>query len=202
VNDTVVHISTPDSQRVVRIDSQETSKVVVIDSARGPQGEIGPQGPPGPVGPVGPQGPKGDKGDTGTGITIRGVVDGLNPLPPGPQVGDMYIVGDTPPANYPVGDAASGDGIMWDGESWRVVGAIRGPKGDTGAASFVPGPQGPVGLQGLTGPQGPPGDASLWYWGVQQPDDGLGDENDYFIDTRSGDVYAQQNPNGMIPGGK
>jgi hypothetical protein len=83
---------------------------------------------------------KGDKGDAGSGVTIKGTLEGAaTPLPVGPVAGDMYIVG------TPVPTAVSavaptiipGDGLVWSGSAWQDVGPIRGPqgvKGDQGNA--------------------------------------------------------------------
>jgi hypothetical protein len=127
----------------------------------------------------------------------RAVVSVITSGPPGPAGAPQFVaIGDRVPDDLPVG-------AFFVDTSCSPPVPAQGPPGPPGADSMIPGPQGPAGVQGETGPQGPPGDASLWYWGLQQPDVTLGDENDYYIDTRTGDVYAQQNSSsGMIPGGK
>jgi hypothetical protein len=132
----------------------------------GPQGQIGPQGPQGPQGaqgatgpqgPQGPAGPQGEKGADGTGVNILGSVENEQQLPVGEDnsVGDMYIL------------VSTGQGFVWDGNTWINVGQIRGPQGPAGpqglqgiqGATGLTGPQGPVGPIGPTGPVGPQGPA-------------------------------------------
>jgi hypothetical protein len=89
------------------------------------------------------------QGPQGGGITVVGTVDSAAELPDGSSnnVGDLIIISGT------------GEGYVWNGDSWGSVGLIRGPQGPTGP----PGPQGMVGAQGLPGlpglqgPQGPAG---------------------------------------------
>jgi hypothetical protein len=78
---------------------------------------------------------KGDKGDAGSGVTIKGTLEGAaTPLPVGPVAGDMFIIG------TPVPTAVSavaptiipGDGLVWSGSAWQDVGPIRGPQGPKG----------------------------------------------------------------------
>lgn len=82
---------------------------------------------------------KGDKGDAGSGVTIKGTLEGAaTPLPTGNVAGDMYIVGSPVPTavTAAVPTAVAGDGLVWSGSAWTDVGPIRGPqgvKGDTGA---------------------------------------------------------------------
>lgn len=82
---------------------------------------------------------KGDKGDAGSGVTIKGTLEGAaTPLPTVKVAGDMYIVGSPVPTavTAAVPTAVSGDGLVWTGAVWQDVGPIRGPqgvKGDTGA---------------------------------------------------------------------
>lgn len=114
---------------------------------QGLQGPSGPQGPPGATGPQGPQGPQGatgPQGTPGTGITLIGTVPTVADLPPGANVGDLYIV------------SASGLGYAWNGTNWNSVGPIQGPAGPQGPAGAT-GPQGPVGPMGLTGATGATG---------------------------------------------
>jgi hypothetical protein len=97
------------------------------------------------------------------------------------------------------------------GESgeWDIV-VSRGQKGDPGPASKVPGPEGkaseipgPPGLPGPPGPPskipGPPGSASkvpgppgkdgnTWHNGAGAPDDSIGKDGDFYLDTLN-DAY-------------
>ena len=97
-------------------------------------GETGPQGPQGATGDTGPTGPQ------GTSINFLGVVA---------EIGDLPFENNTQNDAYQV--SASGDLYVWSGTEWQNVGAIVGPKGDTG-------PQGETGLTGDTGPEGPQGE--------------------------------------------
>lgn len=125
------------------------------------------------IGPPGPQGPKGDPGDS---YTVKGLYDTLSALqeahPTGSE-GDAWFVG-TSDSNVV---------YQWDVDraSWVNVGALKGPKGDTGPqgpkgdaftyADFTAeqlaalkgekgdtGATGPQGDTGDVGPQGPKGD--------------------------------------------
>ena len=125
--------------------------------ATGPQGEQGPAGPQGPqgetgatgaTGPQGPAGPQGPKGDDGTGLELKDTYATLADLEaahPTGSAGDAYFVG----------DSTTGYVYIWSTttSSWSNIGALKGPKGDTGAT----GPQGPQGETGETGAQGPQG---------------------------------------------
>ncbi len=61
----------------------------------------------------------------------------------------------------------------------------RGPKGDTGD----PGPAGPSGAPGSDGTDG--ADGSRLYVGAGAPSNGLGNDNDQYIDTDNGDIYTK-----------
>ena len=82
--------------------------------------------------------PKGDKGDPGAGVTIKGTLTGAaTALPTSPATGDMYILGTPVPTAAPnpsTGTKSEGDGIVWEGGSWKNVGPIRGPAGPAGHA--------------------------------------------------------------------
>ena len=118
---------------------------------KGAQGEQGPAGPKGETGAQGPTGPKGDTGPAGDSYTVKGLYATLAALQaahPTGSAGDAWFVG----------TADSNTVYQWDVDkaAWVNVGALKGPKGDTGAQ----GPQGdtgPQGPQGETGPQGPAG---------------------------------------------
>lgn len=95
------------------------------------------------IGPPGPQGPKGDPGDSYTVKGLYATLSALQAAHPTGSEGDAWFVG-TSDSNVV---------YQWDVDhaAWVNVGALKGPKGDTGAA----GEQGP---KGDTGPQGPKGD--------------------------------------------
>ena len=118
---------------------------------QGPTGPTGPQGLQGVAGPTGPQGiqgPQGVQGPQGTSIQLQGGVTNVVDLPStGNNPGDMYLV------------TSTGDGYVWDGDSWNNAGPIRGPIGPTGPTGpqGPQGSQGPAGSNGSTGPAGPTG---------------------------------------------
>lgn len=127
---------------------------------KGAQGEQGPAGPKGETGAQGPTGPKGDTGAPGDSYTVKGLYATLAALQaahPTGSAGDAWFVG----------TADSNTVYQWDMDkaAWVNVGALKGPKGDTGPAGAkgdtgAQGPQGdtgPQGPQGETGPQGPAG---------------------------------------------
>ena len=127
---------------------------------KGAQGEQGPAGPKGETGAQGPTGPKGDTGAPGDSYTVKGLYATLAALQaahPTGSAGDAWFVG----------TADSNTAYQWDVDkaAWVNVGALKGPKGDTGPAGAkgdtgAQGPQGdtgPQGPQGETGPQGPAG---------------------------------------------
>ena len=127
---------------------------------KGAQGEQGPAGPKGETGAQGSTGPKGDTGPAGDSYTVKGLYATLAALQaahPTGSAGDAWFVG----------TADSNTVYQWDVDkaAWVNVGALKGPKGDTGPAGAkgdtgAQGPQGdtgPQGPQGETGPQGPAG---------------------------------------------
>ena len=91
------------------------------------------------------KGDKGEKGDPGndgvdgSGVTIKGTAATWPPAGPN-AAGDMWILGDPVPAGAPA-RSSPGDGVVYDGAVWSVVGPITGPPGSTGPA----GTQGPAG---------------------------------------------------------
>ena len=110
-----------------------------LASLKGEKGNTGPQGPKGDTGETGPQGEQGPAGQDGASYTIKGLYTTLSALQtahPTGSAGDAWFVGTTE------------DNVVyqWDVDqaAWVNVGALKGPKGDTG-------PQGP---QGETGPAG------------------------------------------------
>ena len=74
------------------------------------------------------RGPKGDKGDPGEPLNILGVLPDVASLPPYPDPGDAYLIGD---------DVH----LYTEADGWLNRGLLRGPDG----------PAGPRGLQGLPG---------------------------------------------------
>lgn len=107
----------------------------------GPEGPQGPQGPVGPTGPAGPDGPQGPTGPPGTGLDLDGHAATAAQLPPNPgPAGTTYSTDD-------------GHVHIWDGTSWRDLGALRGPAGPEGPQ----GPAGPAGADGADGADGAPG---------------------------------------------
>ena len=141
-----------------------------LASLKGEKGDTGPQGPKGDTGKTGPQGERGPAGQDGTSYTINGLYSTLSALQaahPTGSAGDAWFVG----------TADSNVVYQWDVDkaSWVNVGALKGPKGDTG-------PQGPKGDTGATGQQGPKGDT-----GAQGP---KGDKGDTGPQGPKGDTGA------------
>ena len=132
-----------------------------LAALKGEKGDTGPQGPKGDTGKTGPQGERGPAGQDGTSYTINGLYSTLSALQsahPTGSAGEAWFVG----------TADSNVVYQWDVDkaSWVNVGALKGPKGDTGpqgpkgdtGATGLQGPQGPKGEKGDTGPQGLKGD--------------------------------------------
>lgn len=102
---------------------------------QGIQGATGATGTTGSQGIQGVKGDKGDKGDVGAGLAIKGTITSWPP--PTAVAGDMYLLGEPPPAGAPspaVGSKAAGDGVVYSGSAWSNVGPVRGPVGPAGAA--------------------------------------------------------------------
>ena len=129
-----------------------------LASLKGEKGDIGPQGPKGDTGEKGPQGEQGPAGQDGASYTVKGLYATLSALQeahPTGRAGDAWFVG----------TADSNVVYQWDVDksSWVNVGALKGPKGDTGPQgpkgdTGATGPQGNTGPQGPQGPQGPKGE--------------------------------------------
>ena len=145
------------------------------DGAPGAKGDTGPQGPKGNPGEKGDaftyadftaaqlaalkgdrgeKGEKGDKGDTGakgpsgdsyTVLGLYATLAALQTAHPTGSAGQAWFVG----------TADSNAVYQWDVDkaAWINVGALKGPKGDTGPA----GADGAPGVKGDTGAQGPKG---------------------------------------------
>lgn len=95
---------------------------------------------PGAQGPTGPKGDPGTRGSTWTNGTS-------NPTSTsGYLTNDKYL------------NTSNGDVYNYTGDTWQLIGSIRGPQGIQGQQGVV-GPQGPQGIQGPIGPQGEPGPA-------------------------------------------
>ena len=123
--------------------------VAQLAALKGEKGDKGAQGEQGPAGP------KGDTGAPGDSYTVKGLYATLAALQaahPTGSAGDAWFVG----------TADSNTVYQWDVDkaAWVNVGALKGPKGDTGPAGAKgdTGPQGPKGDTGPAGPQGPQGE--------------------------------------------
>jgi hypothetical protein len=143
----------------------------------------GPAGPTGPQGPAGPQGPQGIQGIQGAdGADGPQGPQGLQGVP-GPQ-------GDTG-ADGPQG-ATGPQGLTGPQGDVGPQGpqGLTGPIGDTGPQGNV----GPQGAQGDTGPQGatgPQGSANKWIHGAGAPTSGIGDVDDYYVNTLNGNYFKK-----------
>jgi hypothetical protein len=112
----------------------------------------GVKGDKGDKGDIGPAGPRGEQGEA-AGVVIKGKVASWPPSL-SPDVGDIYIIPNPPPAGTPA-NFNPGDGALWDGD-WENCGPIQGPKGDRGDTGPT-GPTGPAGRDGANGTSGPAG---------------------------------------------
>ena len=149
-----------------------------VKGSRGDKGDTGTQGPKGDKGDTGAQGPKGDKGDTGaqgpkgdTGATGRSIHTGsTRPDNVQGQNGDVFV------------NVLTGDLYKKDNGTWKLIGNVKGSKGDTGA-------QGPKGNKGDTGAQGPKGEKGDT--GAQGPKGNKGDTGAQGSKGDTGDTGAQ-----------
>ena len=142
-----------------------------LAALKGEKGDTGPQGPKGDTGETGPQGEQGPAGQDGASYTVNGLYSTLSALQsahPTGSAGDAWFVG----------TAEDNVVYQWDVDqaTWVNVGALKGPKGDTG-------PQGPKGDTGATGPQGDTG--------PQGPKGEKGDSGDTGPQGPKGDTGAQ-----------
>ena len=145
-----------------------------VKGSRGDKGDTGTQGPKGDKGDTGAQGPKGDKGDTGaqgpkgdTGATGRSIHTGsTRPDSAQGQNGDIFV------------NVLTGDLYKKDNGTWKLIGNVKGSKGDTGA-------QGPKGDTGATG-------RSI-HTGSTRPDNAQGQNGDVFVNVLTGDLYRKDN---------
>jgi hypothetical protein len=113
--------------------------------------------PTAPAGPPGPQGPPGSQIITGS-------------APPTTSLGnsgDVYIQINT------------GDVYKKTGNTWNLIGNIKGPQGE-------PGQQGPVGQ---------PGRNPEILFGVGDPDNAIGNNGDLYINTNTGELFSKVNNN-------
>ena len=179
-------------------DVNQEKYVKTTYTAKGAKGDTGDQGA------TGPEGPKGDKGEDGGSYTVLGIYPTLAALRtahPTGQAGQAWFVG----------TAESNTVYQWDVDkaAWTDVGALKGPKGDTGEPG-TKGDTGAAGPQGETGPQGPKGDTGpegpqgpKGETGAQGPQGEPGDKGDTGEPGPKGDPGAQgeQGPQGE-PGAK
>jgi hypothetical protein len=113
--------------------------------------------PTAPAGPPGPQGPPGSQIITGS-------------APPTTSLGnsgDVYIQINT------------GDVYKKTGNTWNLIGNIKGPQGE-------PGQQ---------GPSGQPGRSPEILFGVGDPDNAIGNNGDLYINTNTGELFSKVNNN-------
>jgi hypothetical protein len=113
--------------------------------------------PTAPAGPPGPQGPPGSQIITGSASPTSSL--GNN--------GDIYIQINT------------GDVYRKTGNTWNLIGNIKGPQGE-------PGQQGPTGQPG-TNPE--------ILFGTEDPDNGIGNNGDLYINTNTGQLFSKVNNN-------
>ncbi len=130
------------------------------------------------------------------------------PGPPGPagSPGSQILVGTGSP-NSSLGssndfylDNSTGNYYKKISGTWAGQGNLRGPTGPQGEIGPT-GPQGPRGFNGTNGTQGPPGPQGLpgmigppgsqIFTDVGSPDHSLGSDNDFYLDTSTGNYYKK-----------
>lgn len=103
--------------------------------------------------------------------------------PPGPQgpPGSQIITGSSPPTSS-LGNSGdiyiqinTGDVYKKTGNTWNLIGNIKGPPGE-------PGQQGPAGQAG-TNPE--------ILFGTENPDNGIGNNGDLYINTNTGQLFSK-----------
>ena len=140
--------------------------------AQGPTGAAGAQGPIGSTGPAGAQGPIGSTGATGAA---------------GSKWFGWYLnVGETPP---------TGTGVNSDWFLNTRNGDIYGPKQGGSWGNAAGNIQGAAGVAGVAG-----ADGSKWlsWFSNGAPASSVGANNDFFLDTATGDVWGPK-ANGAWP---
>jgi len=109
--------------------------------------------PTAPAGPPGPQGPPGSQIITGSSTPTSSLGNS----------GDVYIQINT------------GDVYKKTGNTWNLIGNIKGPPGQ-------PGQQGPAGQ---------PGRNPEILFGTEDPDNGIGNNGDLYINTNTGQLFSK-----------
>lgn len=137
----------PRARRVTRArrampSPMRTSRRLQLAALKGDRGEKGEKGEKGDKGDTGAKGPS---GDSYTVLGLYATLAALQTAHPTGSAGQAWFVG----------TADSNAVYQWDVDkaAWINVGALKGPKGDTGPA----GADGAPGAKGDTGPQGPKG---------------------------------------------
>jgi len=111
--------------------------------------------PTAPAGPPGPQGPPGSQIITGSSPPTTGLGNS----------GDIYIQINT------------GDVYKKTGNTWNLIGNIKGPPGE-------PGQQGPIGQ---------PGRNPEILFGTEHPQNSIGNNGDLYINTNTGQLFSKLN---------
>jgi hypothetical protein len=106
------------------------------------------------------------------------------PGPPGPP-GSQIITGSSPPTSA-LGNSGdiyiqinTGDVYKKTGNTWNLIGNIKGPPGE-------PGQQGPAGQ---------PGRSPEILFGVGEPQNSIGNNGDLYINTNTGELFSKVNNN-------
>lgn len=101
--------------------------------------------------------------------------------------GDWYFDTDN-------GDLYGPKTTVWPASTSVVATGPQGPQGDPGEPGTPGGPQGDPGEKGDTGDTGPTGaqgaDGLLTFTATGAPDNSLGVDGDYYLDTASGALYG------------
>lgn len=151
--------------------------------AKGPKGDTGEPGTDGKPGASGPAGLPGQAGAAGK----PGAAGPAGPAGAAGQAGAAGAAGSTG-ATGATGPAGEQGATGPAGEQ-----GVTGPAGAPGAAgpSGAPGPSGPAGERGPTGPAGLPGrDGNSIHNGSGTPDNSLGIDGDFYLNTTTFAIYG------------
>lgn len=142
----------------------------------------------GPAGPEGPQGPKGEQGVIGPAGEDGSVMYAGKGAPTGDigKEGDYYLNNKTGELYGPKND-----------KGWGTPISLKGPPGKDGqdGADGKDGQDGKDGTDGKDGQDGQDGeDGSRIYSGTSAPKPTIGNAGDFYLNTKTFDLYGPKNP--------
>ena len=175
------------------------------NGADGAQGNTGAQGPQGEPGIQGPQGEKGEAGEDG--VDGKDGKDGANGMNGATWYsGEGVPMDETGAPNDFYLDILTYNIYRKTDAGWDLFGNIKGADGKDGEKG-ADGAQGDTGAQGPRGEKGEPGadgadgedgqdgkdgkDGTTWYMGEDTPPEEEGVDGDFYLDTRTFDVYRK-----------